>query len=221
MAQETPKAFISMGGLPLFAHTLRKFEICPQVQEVVLLVPHEGAILQAEGIVRSAGFQKVVRIIPGGAKRQDSVYLGLKTLDNQTDIVLVHDGARPFVPVDLIRRIIEETRNWKSVVAAIPVRDTIKEVAPDGRVCRTLNREPLWEIQTPQGFLYSLLVEAYERAQVEKFYGTDDAALIEHLGLPVKVIQGDRFNIKITTPEDLTLGETILGLQKEEERGRR
>ena len=220
MAKDTPKAFIPMGGAPLFTYTLRNFEICPQVQEVVLLVPDERAIQEAEEIVRQVGFQKVVGIMPGGAERQDSVYIGLKALDPQTDIVLIHDGARPFVPVELIRRTIEETRFWKSVVAAIPVRDTIKEVAADGWVRKTIDRQHLWEIQTPQGFMYPLLLDAHERARAEKFYGPDDAALIERLGLPVKVIQGDRLNIKITTPEDLTLGESILEIQKGE-RGRR
>jgi len=214
MAKDTPKAFIPMGGVPLFIHTLQKFEICPQVQEVVLLVPDKRDIRQAEEIVRQGGFQKVVGIIPGGEERQDSVYIGLKALDPQTDIVLIHDGARPFVPVELIRRIVEETQIWKSVVAAIPVRDTIKEIAADGWVRKTLDRQHLWEIQTPQGFMYPLLLDAYERARAEEFYGTDDAALIERLGLPVKVIQGDRLNIKITTPEDLVLGEAILKIEK-------
>ncbi len=216
MAEETPKAFISMGGAPLFTYALQKFEVCSQVQEVVLLVPDENAVRRAEEIVRQAGFQKVVRIITGGAERQDSVYRGLKALESQTDIVLIHDGARPFVPVELIRRTVEETRVWKSVVAAIPVRDTIKDIAPDGWVRKTLERQGLWEIQTPQGFMFPLLLEAYERARAEGFYGTDDAALVERLGRPVKVIQGDRLNIKITTREDLILGGAILSLQKEE-----
>ena len=216
LAQETPKAFISIGGAPLFTFALERFEACPTVQEIVLLVPDEKAIRQAQEIIREAGFRKVVRILPGGAERQDSVYAGLKALDPQTDIVLIHDGARPFLSIDLIRRIVEETRVWKSVVAAVPVRDTIKEISAEGYVRRTLDRRHLWEIQTPQGFLFPLLLEAHERAREEKYYGTDDAALIEQFGLPVKVIHGDRLNIKITTPEDLILGEAILEIQKEE-----
>jgi 2-C-methyl-D-erythritol 4-phosphate cytidylyltransferase len=217
MAQDSPKAFLSMGGAPLFTLALETFEACPEVQEVVLLVPDEKATRQAAEIIRKVGFQKVARILPGGAERQDSVYAGLKALDPQTDIVLIHDGARPFVSGELIRRTVEGTRVWKSVAAAIPVRDTIKEVAADGWVRKTLARQDLWEIQTPQGFLYPLLLQAYEKARMENFYGTDDAALIERYGMPVRVIPGDRFNIKITTPEDLVLGEAILKVQRGEE----
>ena len=216
MAEELPKAFLPMDGTPLLAHTLRQFEASRGVEEVVVLAPPGNGVQLAEELVKRFGFTKVSRIIPGGAERQDSVYAGLKALGPEMDLVLIHDGARPFITPDLIDRIVAETRVLKAVVAAIPVRDTIKEIGEDGRVLKTLNRDRLWEIQTPQGFHYSVLLKAYEKAFQDRYYGTDDAALVERLGIGVKVIQGSRFNIKITTPEDLAVGEAILKLKKGE-----
>jgi len=182
---------------------------------VGLARPGNGVQL-AEDLVKRFGFTKVSRIIPGGAERQDSVYAGLKALGPKMDLVLIHDGARPFITPDLIDRIVAETRVLKAVVAAIPVRDTIKEIGEDGRVLKTLNRDRLWEIQTPQGFHYSVLLKAYEKAFEDRYYGTDDAALVERLGIEVKVVPGSRFNLKITTPEDLALGEALLKMRTEE-----
>ncbi len=218
MAEELPKAFLPMAGTPLLAHTLRQFEACAGVGEVVVLAPPGNGVQLAGELVKRSGFTKVSRIVSGGAERQDSVYAGLKALGSAADLVLIHDGARPFITPDLIARIVTETRVSKAVVAAVPVRDTIKEIDEDRRVLKTLDRDRLWEIQTPQGFHYSLILEAYEKAFQEGFYGTDDAALVERLGIGVKVIQGSRFNIKITTPEDLTMGEAILKLKKGEMR---
>jgi len=214
MAEELPKAFLPMDGIPLLAHTLRQFEACPGVGEVVVLAPPGNGVQLAEDLVKRFGFKKVSRIVPGGAERQDSVYAGLKVLEPDMDVVLIHDGARPFITPDLVERIVTETRISKAVVAAIPVRDTIKEIGEDGRVLKTLSRNLLWEIQTPQGFQYPLLLKAYEKAFQDRFYGTDDAALVERLGLRVKVISGSRYNLKITTPEDLVLGEALLKMRR-------
>jgi 2-C-methyl-D-erythritol 4-phosphate cytidylyltransferase len=214
MAEGVPKVFLPMGGAPLLAQTLQQFEICSEVDEVIILAPPEKGMQLAEELVRRFGFQKVSRIVPGGTERQDSVYAGLKALGLYTDIVLIHDGARPFITPDLIGRVVSETRVSKAVVAAIPVRDTMKEIGEDGTVLKTLNRDRLWEIQTPQGFLYSLLLRAYEKAYEDQFYGTDDAALVERLGIEVKVVHGSRFNLKITTPEDLVLGEALLKMKR-------
>jgi 2-C-methyl-D-erythritol 4-phosphate cytidylyltransferase len=216
MGGELPKAFLPMAGTPLLAHTIRQFEACSGVGEVVVLAPPEDGEQMAEALVKRYGFTKVSHIVPGGAERQDSVYAGLKALGPAVDLVLIHDGARPFVSPDLIDRIITETRVWQAVVAAIPVRDTIKEIGEDGSVLKTLNRDRLWEIQTPQGFQYPLLLKAYEKAFQDRFYGTDDAALVERLGIEVKVVPGSRFNLKITTPEDLALGEALLKMRTEE-----
>ena len=210
MAEETPKAFLPLGGAPLLAHTLRQFEASSIVGEVVVLAPPGDGIRLAEEMAARHGIRKVSRVVAGGAERQDSVYRGLKALENRTDLVLIHDGARPFATPELIERVAAETRLAKAAVAAVPVRDTIKEIGADGMVLRTLNRGPLWETQTPQGFHYPLILEAYEKAFRDGFYGTDDAALVERLGVKVKVVLGSRFNLKITTPEDLVLGKALL-----------
>jgi 2-C-methyl-D-erythritol 4-phosphate cytidylyltransferase len=210
MGAERPKAFLLLGGVPLLARTLRQFEACPAIDEIWPLVPEDEVDFCTEEIVRSLGLQKIPRVLAGGAERQDSVYLGLKAAGPGADTVIIHDGARPFIPVPLIERAIEETRRRRAVVLAIPAGDTIKEVSPEGEIRRTLDRKGLWLIQTPQCFAFDLIRRAHEKAREEGFQGTDDAALVERLGVPVKVITGSRLNFKITTPEDLLLGEALL-----------
>lgn len=209
MGNIKPKAFLSLGGIPLLIRTLQKFEACRQVNEVSVIVPPEEAAW-ADKVVGQHGLKKVSRIIPGGSERQDSVYIGLEAIEGNADWVVIHDGVRPFVPVDLIDRLLEETRQWKAVVAGIPPGETLKEISSAGEVVRTLDRDHFWIIQTPQCFESHLILQAHRKAREEGFYGTDDAALVERLGVPVKVVVGSRFNIKMTTPEDLVLGEALL-----------
>jgi 2-C-methyl-D-erythritol 4-phosphate cytidylyltransferase len=213
MAEEIPKVFLPMGGVPLLGHTLRIFEACSAIAELVVLAPPGDGVRLAEELAESFASRKVSRIIAGGAERQDSVYLGLKALGSQTDLVLIHDGARPFVTPDLIEQVAAEARISQAAVAAFPVRDTIKEVGEDRGVLKTLNRDRLWEIQTPQGFHYPLILKAYEQAFQDGVHATDDASLVERLGMKVKVVFGSRLNFKITTPEDLVLGEALLKMR--------
>jgi 2-C-methyl-D-erythritol 4-phosphate cytidylyltransferase len=210
MGGEKPKSSLSLGGIPLLRHTLQRFEACSQVDEVLPLVPPEELSFWNEEIVLRSIFKKVKRVLAGGAERQDSVFLGLKAIAGNADWVVIHDGARPFVPPELIERALWESRRWKAVVAALPAGETIKEVSPDKEILRTVDRSPLWITQTPQSFEYNLIVHAHEKARTERFGGTDDASLVERLGIPVRVIEGSRLNFKITTPEDLTLGEALL-----------
>lgn len=210
MGSEKPKAILPLGGIPLLTHTLQGFEACSQVDEILALVPAGEVPLFADEISRRAGLKKVSRILAGGPERQDSVYLGLKAIGGKADFVIIHDGARPFVPPELIERALSETRRYRAVVVGVPVADTIKEVSAQREVLRTLERSRLWAIQTPQSFEYGLIAEAHEKAREEGFYGTDDASLVERLRIPVRVIEGSRFNLKISTPEDLILGEAIL-----------
>jgi len=210
MGGEIPKTSLSLGGVPLLWHTLQKFEACSRVDEVLPLVPPEELSFWTDEIARSSGFKKIQRVLAGGAERQDSVFLGLKAIAGNADWVVIHDGARPFVPPELIERALSETRRWKAVVAALPAGETIKEVSPEKEVLRSVDRGPLWIIQTPQAFAYNVIFGAHEKARAERFGGTDDASLVERLGFPVRVIEGSRLNFKITTPEDLTLGEALL-----------
>lgn len=210
MSSQKPKAFLPLGGIPLLTRTLQKFELCAQVDEILPLVPEGKVSICEEEIVRRSGLRKVRRILAGGPERQDSVYLGLKAIEGKADFVIIHDGARPFVSSELIELALSKSKCWKAVVAAIPAGDTIKEVSLDGEILRTVDRRHLWIIQTPQSFEYGLIARAHEKAKEEGFYGTDDASLVERLGVPVRVIEGSRFNLKITTPEDLILGEALL-----------
>lgn len=209
MGEEKPKAFLPLGDRPILVHTLQKFEDCPQVDEVLALLP-PGEVDGAGETVRRFGLTKVSRILPGGEERQDSVYRGLEALRGKADWVIIHDGARPFVPLELIRQVLSETRRWKAVAAALPADETVKEVSPQNEVVRTVDRRRLWMIQTPQSFEYPLILRAHEEARREGFLGTDDASLVERLGIPVKILHGSRFNFKITTPEDLALAEALL-----------
>jgi len=210
MGAEKPKALLPLGDRPILVHTLQKFDECPQVDEVLPLLPPGEGMDWAEESVRRFGLKKVYQILPGGEERQDSVYRGLQALRGKADWVIIHDGVRPFVSPGLIQQVLSETRRWKAVAVALPASETIKEGSPENEVIRTVDRRRLWMIQTPQSFEYPLILRAHEEARREGFLGTDDASLVERLGLPVKILQGSRFNFKITTPEDLVLAEALL-----------
>ena len=212
MGSNVPKQFLLVDGKPILHHTLSVFDQCSVVDEIVLVVS-EKEIDKAQQEIESF-HPKVTKVIAGGEQRQDSVSNGLLSLDSKTDVVVIHDGVRPFVSPDLIRETVEAARDFGAAIAAIPVSDTIKKVDKEGRVERTVDRSGLWRIQTPQTFQVSLLKEAFEKARVDNFYGTDESSLIEYLGREVKVIPGSEFNIKITRSEDLILGETIAALVK-------
>lgn len=213
MGESIPKAFLPLGGVPLLARTLQKFEACPQIDEILPLVPGEEILHCQKEIVERFGLRKVSGILAGGAERQDSVFAGLTAIQGKADWVVIHDGARPLVTVELIERILAAAKEWKAAVAALPAWETVKEVSEDGEVRRTLDRRSLWIIQTPQSFEYRLLFGAYEKAREEGFLGTDDASLVERLGVPVRVVEGEKWNLKITTPKDLALAEALLKIQ--------
>ena len=212
MGSNVPKQFLLLDGKPILHHALSVLSQCSIVDEIVLVVS-EKEITKARQEFQGS-HPKVTKVIAGGKERQDSVGNGLQSLDSETDIVVIHDGVRPFVSPDLIRETIEAARDFGSAITAIPVSDTIKKVNEEGQVERTVDRGGLWRVQTPQAFQVSLLKEAFEKARADNFYGTDESSLIEHLGKEVKVIPGSEFNIKITRSEDLVLGETIAALVK-------
>ena len=161
-------------------------------------------------IIEKYKFQKVSQIIPGGKRRQDSVKNGMDALQKDVDIVAIHDGVRPFVTKAMIEDSIHSAVRHGAVVLAMPVKDTIKISNPDGTVLKTLDRESLWQIQTPQTFQVNVIKEAYYRATEDGFIGTDDASLVERLGVKVHILPGSYTNIKITTPEDLLLANLFL-----------
>ena len=209
MGKDRQKQFLMLGDMPVLAHTLKAFEGIDEVREIIVIAPkgEEGFCL--DKIVEKYRIHKVTKVIAGGRERQDSVYNGLKLVSDDTDFVIVHDGVRPFISKDIIKRSIELAKEADGVVAGVPAKDTIKRVSNDMFVEATMNRQHLWLIQTPQTFKYKIINEAYNKAYINDYYGTDDASLVERLGYKIKVIMDSYENIKITTPEDMIFAETI------------
>ena len=204
------KQFHSLGGKPILAHTLDKFETCPLIRSILLVVGQEDMDYCLKEIIEQYKFQKISQIVPGGKQRQESVKNGIDALPKDADVVAIHDGVRPFVTKAMIEDTIHSAERVGAVVLAMPVKDTIKVSNPDGTVLKTLDRESLWQIQTPQTFRVSVIKEAYYRAAEDGFVGTDDASLVERLGVKVHILPGSYTNIKITTPEDLFLANLFL-----------
>ena len=173
------KQFLEMEGKPLLHHTLAVFDSCKLVDYVVLVMP----LVDVDEVGKSwlSKYEIVRKVVVGGEQRQDSVYNGFNSLEEETDIVLVHDGVRPFTTHQMITATIEEAEQHGAAITAIPVSDTIKQVV-DGFVKTTISRDGLWRVQTPQAFQYRLLQQAFKKAKEDSYYGTDEGALIEYLG---------------------------------------
>ena len=199
------KLFATIGGRPLLARTLQPFQDSPLVDRIVLVLSaanrERGCALATE-----SGIGKLAAACEGGPRRQDSVRLGLEAL-GPCEWVLVHDGARPLLSAELIERGLEAARETGAASAAVSLADTVKQAADDGTVERTLDRSGLRAAQTPQVFRYDLLLRAHREVTAE---ATDDAAMLEALGLPVKLFEGSAANIKVTTPDDLRLAKALL-----------
>ncbi len=203
------KQFIELLGKPLVYYSLAAFEQCPAIDAVVLVRRPDYA-QQAEQIVREFGFKKVAAFADGGAERQDSVSNGLRACESRTDIVAVHDGARPLVTPALIESTITSARAFGTGIAATKVVDTLKEANEDRTVVRTVDRTRLWAVQTPQTVTYSLLRNAYAKVLEKKIVVTDEAAAVELLGEKVHLVETPFLNLKITTSSDLAIAEALL-----------
>ncbi len=209
MGQGVNKVFIPLDKRPLISYTLEVFEKCGVIEEVILVVGKDDAE-HARSLVDEYKWQKIRSIVVGGAERQHSIANALKSLSLKTSWVVVHDGARPFVNGDLLARTVAEARQWGAVGVAVPVKDTIKIADGEGFVAQTPDRSRLWAMQTPQVFSRAILERAYQYCEEAGVKVTDDAALVESLGVKVKLLMGDYRNIKITTPEDLLFAKAIL-----------
>ncbi|MDE3224686.1 MAG: 2-C-methyl-D-erythritol 4-phosphate cytidylyltransferase [Nitrospirota bacterium] len=210
MGSATPKQFLTLGGVPLLVHTLRALESAEEIVEIILAVPEADREFCLREIVTPHRLTKVRRIVAGGAQRQDSVRHGLQAVSDGIEFVLVHDAVRPFVTREMIRLVIEAAAKHGAALVAIPMKDTVKQVGPDGLVESTVDRGRLWLAQTPQAFRRSLFEEAHRKAELEGLQGTDDTQLVERLGYPVAIVEGSGENIKITRQEDFAIGEAIL-----------
>ncbi len=209
MASDRPKQFLLLAGTPVIFHTLKVFEQCDSIDEVIVVLPAE----ESAGFLSLAGkfgVRKLARVVPGGATRADSVKRGLMAIRSATaEIVAVHDGVRPFVTVEELDATIAAAKSNGAAILVAPVTDTIKQVG-DGAVVKTLDRGTLRRALTPQCFRYELLREAYQNADVNDPSLTDESALVEQLGKRVSIVEGSARNIKITTAEDLAIAEAIL-----------
>lgn len=209
MKADINKQFLKLQNKEVIAHTIDKFYNNENIGEIIVVVREDEAEFFKINIIEKYGY-KNIKIAFGGSERQDSVYNGLKMVDENCKIVLIHDGARPFVNNETIDNAIESAKENKCVIVGVPVKDTIKVIDENNNVCDTPDRSTLWSIQTPQVFDYSLIMKAHEKAREDNYYGTDDSMLMEYFGQKVKVVEGSYNNIKITTPEDLKIGEEIL-----------
>lgn len=208
------KQYINLEGRPILSHALEVFFACPAIDEVVLVIGSDDMELCDNMILKTIRHDKPLKLVIGGEERQDSVFNGLKHVDNNAEIIIIHDGARPFITSQMIMECIEGAFKYGASTLGVPIKETVKVIDDKGFVKNTPNRENIWITQTPQAFDRGLIVQAHELARINNIKATDDAMLIEHLGHPIKMIEGDYSNIKITTSEDLAVAETILRCKK-------
>ncbi len=204
------KQFLKLRGKPLLVYALEAFEGCPDIDDIILVIPRGDEEFSLRGIAEEYGISKLRRAVAGGGERQESVYNGLMTLGCDTSIAVIHDAVRPFIGSEDISGAISLCEECGAVVTAIPVSDTVK-VSDGETVERTLDRGRLWLAQTPQVFRLDLIKEAYRHAAEDNFTATDDSSLVERIGFEVRIYVGSYRNIKITTPDDLRIAELMLG----------
>ncbi len=203
-----PKQYHHLAGEPILVHTVRAFHLSPDITKIVVAVP-EGRLKSTSELLETHGLSdSSITVITGGKRRQDSVHKGLKVLDNSIDIVLVHDGARPFVTEKLIAKCCSEAVIHGAAIAALPVKDTLKKSSSTNTIISTIDRENLWQAQTPQAARIELLQQAYEKIGDRDV--TDEASLLELAEIPVHIVEGLETNLKITRPDDLIIAEKLL-----------
>jgi 2-C-methyl-D-erythritol 4-phosphate cytidylyltransferase len=210
MGRDIEKQFLQLAGKPLLAHTIARFEATSGIDRIVVIVPPGREAFCAQEIVDAEGFRKVTHIVTGADTRQRSVTAGFRCLGEEVDVVVIHDGARPFVSPSLIQTSIEVASQRGSVIVAIPESDTLKRVSGEGAVVETVDRRNLWRAQTPQAFQRSILHGALTYAEAHNLDATDEASLVESLLWPVYIIPGSICNFKVTTPDDLLFAEILL-----------
>lgn len=210
MGTKINKQYIEIKQKPLLARTIQAFEDFEDINEIILVVGENDIFHCKKHVIEEYGFAKVKSIVVGGKERQNSVYNGLKEVAKESDIVIIHDGARPFVTKNIISESIQIASEFGASVVGVPVKDTIKQIDDLGFIEKTLDRKYIWSIHTPQTFKYELIMRAHKVAIEEEFLGTDDTVLVERLGIKVKPIMGTYDNIKITTKEDIAIAQAIL-----------
>ncbi len=202
-----PKQFVLLHGRELGLYSIEAFEDCDAIDSMVIVVPKDF-VSQMKKMVSREGFKKVAIVVEGGKTRGESVCCGLKACDEDTMIVCIHDGVRPLVKAETVHKAILLCEESDAVVVGVRVKSTIKCVGDNQEISSTLDRDLLWEAQTPQVFKKELILEAYEKGVGQSF--TDDSALVEQMGVPVKMLEGNYSNVKVTTPDDLFVADAFL-----------
>ena len=204
------KQYLFLNHMPVLVHTLKVFQKSKVIDNIILALPPDDLVSIRQELIDKYGLTKVTTIVAGGKTRQDSVNNGLAAINEKCDVVVIHDAVRPFVTQELIIQVVAAAKTTGAASAGVKAKDTIKETKKDNMVAATIPRQNLWLTQTPQAFKYELLKEAFKSAYVEKFYGTDDASLVERIGKNVKMIEGSYENIKITTQEDILIADALM-----------
>jgi len=204
------KQFLLLDTLPVLVHTLKVFQESTRIDDIILALPPDDIVSVRQELIEKYGITKLTTVVAGGEERQDSVRNCLWAVRGECDFVVVHDAVRPFVTEELIGRVIDAAEDNGAASIGVKAKDTIKETGADNKVLATIPRQNLWLTQTPQAFKFELLKEAYTAAYNEKYYGTDDASLVERIGKEVKMVEGSYENIKITTKEDMLIADALM-----------
>jgi 2-C-methyl-D-erythritol 4-phosphate cytidylyltransferase len=210
MQGKVRKQYLALGGRPILSYSLAAFGACRDIARIVLVVPAADLSAVHDEIVQPLGLDMPVELVPGGKERQHSVYNGLQQVKASNRVVAIHDGVRPFIRPEQISACIRTAEQTGACILGLPALDTLKQVNASGQIEATLDRRRIWLAQTPQAFRLELIQQAHERARREGVMDTDDAALVERLGVPVSILMGRKENFKITLPEDLPLAEALL-----------
>jgi 2-C-methyl-D-erythritol 4-phosphate cytidylyltransferase len=215
MKSPVRKQYLLIDGRPVLTHTLDIFGVCDVIGDIFLVIPEQDVSLCKEKILPLCRCKDKITLVRGGSERQDSVYNGISAIKTDDEMVIIHDGVRPLISVDIIEKCLEACKATGAAIVGIPASDTLKWVDQNGVIVSTLNRESIWLSQTPQCFRFDLLKKAHESAAIENFRGTDDASLVERMGIKVRIVIGNSYNIKITTNDDLVLARAIFNVRNE------
>ena len=210
MGTSTKKQYLKIKDKEILVYTVECFQNMPEIQEIVVVTGKEDITYVEKLLKDTYKLNKVSYIVAGGKERQDSVYNGIQAADEKSDYLVIHDGARPLITKEVVRAGLDMAYAHRASIIAVPVKDTIKLVSKDGKVEATPDRSSLWSVQTPQIFEKELIIHAHEYAKEHGLSVTDDSMLVEAIGVPVYIVEGEYTNIKITTPEDLIIAEKML-----------
>ena len=213
MQSGTPKQYLPLAGRPVLAHTIDAFSACRKIDRIVVVAARQDFERFEKNVLPAVRDDKPPILVEGGMHRGDSVYRGLEAAGSGTGIAVIHDGVRPLIRSGQIAAVVSEARQAGACILAARAFDTLKQVDDCGSVCATIDRSRIWMAQTPQAFHFQRIWEAHRKARSAGFTATDDAQLLEWMHLPVRIVEGDAFNLKITTARDLQVAEALLTAQ--------